>query len=122
VSAPRLLVISGPIASGKSTVAGVLAAELRADGHGAMVVDLDRMYMMLDDTSPMDDSNTWRAARRGAAALTNQFPQDGLELVIVEGTFWTESDRTDYTNCLATGLEPVFVTLRVAVDEAQRRV
>jgi len=122
VSAPRLLVISGPIASGKSTVAGLLAAELRTDGHRPVVIDLDRVYMMLDDTSPMDDANTWREARRGAAELTNQVIQDGLELVILEGTFWTESERTDYTNCLSTGLAPVFVTLCVAVDEVQRRV
>jgi len=42
VSVPTLLIISGPIASGKSTVAQLLATEFRASGHTAAVVDLDR--------------------------------------------------------------------------------
>jgi hypothetical protein len=50
--------------------------------------EVDRVYMMLDDRSPMDDARTWRNARRPAAALADQFVLDGIELAIVEGTFW----------------------------------
>jgi adenylylsulfate kinase-like enzyme len=93
VSAPKLLIVSGPIASGKSSVAGTLAADFRASGHITAVVDLDRVYMMLDGRSPMDNASIWREARRVAAALTDQFVLDGIELVIVEGTFWTRSEK-----------------------------
>ena len=85
----KLLVISGPIAAGKSTVASALAATFRKSGRSVAVVDLDRLYMMLDDPAPMSDPSHSREARRAAAALTDHFVLDGIELVILEGTFWT---------------------------------
>jgi predicted enzyme related to lactoylglutathione lyase/adenylylsulfate kinase-like enzyme len=122
VSVPTLLIISGPIASGKSTVAQLLATESRAGGHTVAVVDLDRLYMMLDHRSPMDDPRTWRAARRAAAALADQFLVDGAELVIVEGTFWTQAERDEFAHRLSTAFGALFVTLHVSVDEALTRV
>jgi adenylylsulfate kinase-like enzyme len=122
VSVPTLLIISGPIASGKSTVAQLVATESRASGHTVAVVDLDRLYMMLDHRSPMDDPRTWRAARRAAAALADQFLVDGAELVIVEGTFWTQAERDEFAHRLSTAFDALFVTLHVSVDEALTRV
>ena len=118
----KLVVISGPIAAGKSTVASALAAAFRDSGRTATVVDLDRIYMMFDDRPPMTDPRISRQARRAAAALTDHFVLDGIELVIVEGTFWTESERDELTSRLTTLVRPVFLTLRVAVEEALRRV
>jgi len=83
----KLLVISGPIAAGKSTVASALAATFRKSGRSVAVVDLDRLYMMLDDRPPVSDPSRSREARRAAAALTDHFVLEGIELVIVEGTF-----------------------------------
>jgi lactoylglutathione lyase len=123
MSAPsKLLVISGPIAAGKSTVAAALATAFRDSGRTAAVVDLDRIYMMFDARPPMTDPRISRQARRAAAALTDQFVLEGIELVIVEGTFWTESERDELTCRLTTLVRPAFLTLRVAVEEALRRV
>src|SRR6202171_1630965 len=80
----KLLVISGPIAAGKSTVAGALAAAFRDSGRTAAVGDLGRIYMMFDDRPPMTDPRISLQARRAAAALTDHFVLDGIELVIVE--------------------------------------
>ena len=118
----KLLVISGPIAAGKSTVAAALATVFRHSGRTAAVVDLDRIYMMFDDRPPMTDARISRLARRAAAALTDHFVLDGIQLVIVEGTFWTESKRDELTGRLTTLVQTVFLTLRVAIDEALRRV
>ena len=121
MTAQRLLIIGGPIASGKSTVAQALAAELRASGSSAAVVELDRVYMMLD-TPLMSDPHRSRLARRAAAALVDQYVLDGIRLVIVEGDFWTVGQREVFTNHLTCGVAPVFLTLRVSVEEALRRV
>jgi predicted enzyme related to lactoylglutathione lyase/adenylylsulfate kinase-like enzyme len=122
VSASRLLVISGPIGSGKSTAASLLAGRFRASGRSAANVDLDRLYLMLEDRLPMADPRLWGMARRAAAALVDQWARDGVELIVVEGTFWTESERAEFSECLSTPVQPLYVTLQVTVDEAQRRV
>ena len=83
----RVFIISGPIASGKSTVAQALVAESRASGSSAAVVDLDLVYRMLDDGRLMSDPGTSRLARRAAAALVDQYLVDRIQLVIVEGDF-----------------------------------
>ena len=59
-----LIVINGPIAAGKSTVAQALGQQLRQTGHPAAVVDLDELYLMMS-AKPMGDSHTWHRARRG---------------------------------------------------------
>jgi predicted enzyme related to lactoylglutathione lyase len=122
MTASRVLIISGPIASGKSTAARTLAADARAPGSAAAVVELDRMYMMLDDGPLMSNSAISRRARRAAAALVDHYVLDRIDLVIAEGDFWIASQRDEFTSRLSTGVAPVFVTLRVSVEEALRRV
>jgi hypothetical protein len=119
--AKKVLVISGPIASGKSTVARALADRFRSS-HTAAVMDLDRVSMMLEDRPPMTDRSLSRQARRAAAALTDHFVLDGVELVIVEGISGRSPHRNEFTSRLTTPIQPVFVTLRVTVAEALRRV
>jgi len=122
MTAPRVLIISGPIASGKSTVAQSLATESRAASSTAAVVELDRMYMMLDDSPLMSDPRISRRARRAAAALVDHYVLDGLDLIIAEGDFWTADQRQEFTYWLSSGIAPGFVTLHVSVEEALRRV
>jgi predicted enzyme related to lactoylglutathione lyase/chloramphenicol 3-O-phosphotransferase len=122
MTAPSVLIISGPIASGKSTVAQSLATESRVAGSTPAVVELDRMYMMLDDGPLMSDPRISRRARRAAAALVDHYVLDGLDLIIAEGDFWTTGQRDEFTYRLSSGVAPVFVTLRVSVEEALRRV
>jgi adenylylsulfate kinase-like enzyme len=115
MTASRVLIISGPIASGKSTTAYALAAESRASGATAAVVELDRVYMMLDDSPVMSDRRTARRARRAVAALVDQYVLDGIDLVTGEGDFWITSERDEFTSRLSSGVAAVFVTLRVSV-------
>jgi len=99
-----------------------LAGKFRADGHRVANVDLDRLYLMLEDSSPMADPQLWRLARRAAASLVDQFVRDDVALIIVEGTFWTVSERAEFSECLTTPVRPIYVTLHVSVEEAGRRV
>jgi adenylylsulfate kinase-like enzyme len=117
-----LVVLSGPIASGKSSAAEELAARFRATGRSAAAVDLDLLYKMIDAGQPMDNPRSWRQARRAAAALADEFVLAGVDMVVVEGTFWTTAERDEFVNHLATDIRPHFVTLRVSLPEAQRRV
>lgn len=77
---------------------------------------------MIDHGQPMGNPTTWRQARRTAAALADEFVLAGFEMVVVEGTFWTKADRDEFVNHLATDIRPRFLTLRVSIPEALRRV
>ena len=113
--------INGPIAAGKSTVAQALGQRLRQEGHPAAVVDLDELYLMMS-AKPMGDSQIWQRARRAAAALTDCFLSSGIEVVVVEGAFWDESERAPFVDALRWRGIPLFVTLLVSHDVAYRRV
>lgn len=116
-----VIVITGPIASGKSTVAGALARELELMGVRAAVIDLDLVHdQSTNDGSPSDESS-WTLARRETAIAATALQEDGIAVVIAEGSFNLPSDRATFTRQLRSSAEPVFVTLRVSFEEALRR-
>ena len=116
-----VIVITGPIASGKSTVARALARELeRVDVHSA-VIDLDHVYDMLVANGSISDDATWMLARRGVATLANTFLEEGVAVVIAEGSFNRPSDRVAFAQYLHSDADPVYVTLQVSFEEALRR-
>ena len=116
-----LIVINGPIAAGKSTVAQALGRQFRSAGRATAVVDLDELYLMMS-AKPMGDPRVWRRARRAAAALTDCFFASGIQIVVVEGAFWDESERAPFVDALRWRGSPLFVTLLVSYDVAYRRV
>jgi len=117
----RLVIINGPIASGKSTLAWELGKQFRAGGRSAAVIDLDVVYDMLDHR-PKADTAVWLLARQTAAALADQLWRLGVELVVVEGSFCNHAERAELLDALMTDVTPLVVTLRASFGEALRRV
>ena len=116
-----VIVITGPIASGKSTISRALAGEL-ARTHGPVaVIDLDLLHDMLEPGGSTSDDATWELARHAAATLANTFLAEGVGVVVAEGSFNTPGDRTAFTERLDPSVGPPFVTLRVTYEEALRR-
>jgi len=118
-----LIVICGPIASGKSTVARAIARLFERQGTEAAAIDLDVVYEMLEhDCAPKASLPTWGRARRAVAALTDALLQDGVGVVVVEGDFLTAEQRTEFVTALRSSVAPVFVTVHVSIDLALQRV
>lgn len=115
-----LIVITGSIASGKSTLARALAARLRAEGRSAAVIDLDLVYEMLAD-DPKSDDAAWAAARRLAGGVAAELFRQGIAVVVVEGEFWTSAHRTDLTARIPAGTTTTWASLNVSFREALRR-
>jgi adenylylsulfate kinase-like enzyme len=116
-----LIVITGPIASGKSTVARALAHELARADVRAAVIDLDILEDMLTADGPKSDPATWTLARHAAATLANTFLSGGIAVVIADGSFNLTSDRAALEQYLSTNVSPLYVTLGVTFEEALRR-
>jgi adenylylsulfate kinase-like enzyme len=116
-----VIVITGPIASGKSTIARELARELGRAGVPVAVIDLDDVHDTLARKGPETAEATWVLARREAATLTNTFLAEGTAVVVAEGSFNTPGDRAAFAQYLDASVDPVYVTLRVSFEEALRR-
>ena len=116
-----LVVVTGQIASGKSTVACGVARELQQDGTNAAVVDLDVIYEMLDPArDPKVNQAKWRHARQLAAQLAGVLLAEGVH-VVVEGEFLTSDQRAEFTNALRPVTALRFVTLQVPFEVALER-
>jgi predicted kinase len=76
--------------------------------------------MLIADGSMSDDS-TWTLARRAMATLANTFLEEGVAVVIADGSFNRPSDRAILAQHLRTDAHPIYVTLRVSFEEALRR-
>ena len=77
----RLVMITGPIASGKSTVAQMVAEVLRADGLTVALVDLDTVAEMALPTL-----SDWAWAHRIHADLVGHWLATSIDVVVDEGT------------------------------------
>jgi chloramphenicol 3-O-phosphotransferase len=119
--AAHVVVITGPIASGKSTLAQAVGRAVEARDATVAVIDLDLVYEMLDMRGGRKgDDRRWDAARRGAAGLADGFAASGIDIVVVEGEF-NEAARGAFAAELSGRAAPRFITLTVSYEEAYRR-
>jgi predicted kinase len=106
-----VVVIGGPIASGKSALGREVAARL-----DAAVVDLDLVYEMLDPHGgPKDDDAVWTRARRAAARIAADGP------VVVEGNVATDEALRELEAELPAGATVRLVLLDVDFETAHAR-
>ncbi len=78
---PSLIVIAGPQASGKSTLARTLVDHLREDGERAALVELDQIAGMALPTLP-----SWQRAHELFEAVTAMWARSELTCVVAEGS------------------------------------
>lgn len=77
----QLLIITGPIGSGKSTVSALLGPYLSRAGKDAVVVDLDDIEFM-QHTSTLEVGAWWRRGLEAHAGLVTQWLALGVEIVV----------------------------------------
>jgi shikimate kinase len=118
-----VIVICGPIASGKSTIGRAVARLFELQGTDAAAIDLDLVYEMFQrDGGSKTSVPTWRRARRTVAGLTDVLLRDGVSVIVVEGDFLAAEERAEYVTALRSPIVPLFVTTKVSIDIALERV
>jgi shikimate kinase len=115
VAVQDLVIITGPIASGKSTVAGLLARRCASQGRSVAVADLDDAAFAQVGCS--DIAEFWRRAGVAHAALVRGWLAAGTEVVIAHGPF-SEAGSYDSLRAAADGgsrTHHVLLTVRLGV-------
>lgn len=118
---PLLMLLTGPVGGGKSTVALAVADRFREVGRAVAVIDLDLIYRMARQRDGFDEMEAWHTARRGAAALADAFFTCGLDVVVVEGGIYSQEARDDLREHLSSAVLEMFITLHVSHEETLRR-
>jgi shikimate kinase len=116
-----MIVITGPVASGKSTLARAVADDLASRGVPTAVIDLDVVHDRLIAAGSVPHATAWNRARAIAATEANGLRRRDIAVVIAEGSFNTATDRDAFERHLRPAAAPVYVMLRVSYEEALRR-
>ena len=119
---PLLIIITGPVGAGKSTIGLGLARSLRRPDFAVAVIDLDQMYGFVRQQEGYDDPAAWARARHGAAALANCLFTTGMSAVIVEGEFFTAQELGMVTAAVEANVMRCFFTLKLSYERALKRV
>jgi adenylylsulfate kinase-like enzyme len=117
----RLVVISGPIASGKTSLALGLAALVRAEGVRAAALDLDEFVVMVAGGWAGIARDDRLRAVDAAAAVVDRLMEQGCELVAVAGTTLSAYEAEALVGRMQASVEVVRVRLGVSLAEATRR-
>ncbi|WP_020017185.1 AAA family ATPase [Promicromonospora sukumoe] len=115
VARPRLVMISGPIAAGKSTLAAELVRMLRLEGFSVALTDLDTVAEMALPTLP-----TWDWAHGIHAQLVGAWLRTGIDVVVDEGTS-TTGEVQQVLDQVPEGVDVLHVVLTADFDASLAR-
>jgi predicted kinase len=117
LAARRVVIISGPPAAGKSTLAGPLAAEL-----GFLLIAKDRIKETLHDAlGQVANTDLGWSQRLGAAAMELLWALAcDAPTAVLEANFWPGDERLE-ARLNSLGTVPVEVHCRCPIDECMRR-
>lgn len=118
-----VVLISGPIASGKSALSRAVAAQLEeSSGVSTAVIDLDLVYEMLwVRDGRKNDERVWAQARRVAGRLGSVLLGEGRSVVIEGGDFGTETALAEFESELPPQAAVRLVRLSVDFETALKR-
>jgi thymidylate kinase len=89
----QLVVITGPIAAGKNTVASLIADGLTGLGRSAVLVDVDDVAAMVAGPGAAE-AGLWFAAHQAHGALVGKWMQTPVDVVIAVGPIYTPREQT----------------------------
>ena len=117
---PELLVIVGPIASGKSTVATALGDRFRRAGRAIAVIDLDDFVDTIGGFANLGPER-FRQAQIVFGQLVGAWLREGFD-VIAHGPFFQAEEQAALLHAVPEGIQPRRVHLLATYEVALERV
>jgi adenylylsulfate kinase-like enzyme len=111
---PQLVILTGPIAAGKNTVAGKLAERLTGRGKTVVVADVDDIAAMVA-TPGAAQAGLWFAAHEAHGALVGQWMRSSVEYVVAVGPIYTAEEQAALTRTLPDEAAVLWVVIDATV-------
>jgi len=92
------VIITGPLAAGKNTVAGKLTETLTGHGRTVVVADVDDVAAMVGWPGA-GKAGLWFAAHEAHGALVGQWMRSNVEYVVAVGPFFSAEQRAALSCC-----------------------
>jgi adenylylsulfate kinase-like enzyme len=119
---PLVVLVTGPIAAGKTSTALALAKRRRRAGHKAASIDMDEMMTMVaGPDGVIMTPEDWDAAGDVTAAVIDRLGESGTEFVFVSGPFFGLRNRRVVLENLHIKARVSCVVLEVELEETIRR-
>ena len=120
---PQLVILTGPIAAGKNTVADKLVEHLTGCGKTAVVADVDDVAGMVAAPGAAE-AGLWFAAHEAHGALVGQWMRSSVDYVVVVGPIYTAEEQAALTRPLPDNPTVLWIvidaTVSVTLARAQR--
>jgi adenylylsulfate kinase-like enzyme len=111
----RLVVITGPIAAGKNTVASLIADAVAAQGRSAVLIDVDDIAAMVAAPGAAA-AGLWFAAHQAHGALVGTWMQTAVDVVIAVGPIYTSREQAALLEPLPEASAVHWVVIDAPVD------
>lgn len=111
----QLVILTGPIAAGKNTVADKLAERLTRQGKTVVVADVDDVAAMVAVPGAAQ-AGLWFAAHQAHGALVGQWMRSSVEYVVAVGPIYTVKEQTVLTHALPEQAAVLWVVIDASVE------
>ena len=107
---PDLVILTGPIAAGKNTVADELARRLTGRGRTVVVADVDDVAAMVAAPGAAA-AGLWFAAHEAHGALVGQWMRSTVDYVVVVGPVYSTEEQAALTRTLPDGASMLWIVI-----------
>ena len=108
------MILTGPIAAGKNTVAEKLAGRLTDQGRTVVIADVDDVAAMVGPPGAAR-AGLWFAAHEAHGALVGQWMRSAVDVVIVVGPIYTAEEQAALTRTLPGDAATLWVVIDAPV-------
>src|SRR3954452_9258210 len=112
---PELVILTGPIAAGKNTVAEWLTQLLTGRGRTVVVVDVDDVAAMVKAPGAAE-AGLWFAAHESHGALIGQWMRSAVDYVVAVGPIYSTDEQAALTRTLPDDAAAVWVVIDAPVS------